>query len=215
MSNPQNFTAMRLQFGELNITPRVEERLSELGYTVADLQEAVSQHKSGCDGEPSVYVGAYGKYNDGSLCGLWIDLSSFNSYDDFIDFCQAIHADEEDPELMFQDYEAFPRKWYDESCFGQCCFEAVREYWDLCEKYSPDAVDAFIDWGCEELKHFEDCYVGEYDSEEDYAREIVDECYDLEKLMGHLANYFDYDAFARDLFINDYYYDNGYVFRRW
>ena len=126
-----------------------------------------------------------------------------------------ICADEEDPELMFQDYEAFPRKWYDESCFGQCCFEVVREYWDLCEQYSPDAVDAFIDWGCEELEHFEDCYVGEYDSEEDYAREIVDECYDLEKLMGHLANYFDYDAYARDLFMNDYYYDNGYVFRRW
>lgn len=93
---------MRLQFGELNISPRVEERLSELGYTVADLQEAVARHKSSCDGEPSVYVGTYGKYNDGSLCGLWIDLSSFNSYDDFIEFCKAIHADEEDPELMAQ-----------------------------------------------------------------------------------------------------------------
>ena len=114
MSNPQNFIAMRLQFGELNITPRVEERLSELGYTVAHLQDAVARHKSNCDGEPSVYVGTYGKYNDGSLCGLWIDLSSFNSYDDFIEFCQAIHADEEDPELMVQDYEGFPRLWYNE-----------------------------------------------------------------------------------------------------
>lgn len=69
MSNPQNFTAMRLQFGELNITPRVEERLAELGYTPEELQEAVCEHKSGCDGEPSVYVGTYGKYNEGSLCG--------------------------------------------------------------------------------------------------------------------------------------------------
>ena len=65
----------------------------------------------------------------------------------------------------------------------------------------------------EELEHFKDCYVGEYDSEEDYAREFVDEFYDLENLMGHLANYFDYDAYARDLFMWDYYYDNGYVFR--
>lgn len=32
---------MRLQFGELNITPRVEERLAELGYTPKELQEAV------------------------------------------------------------------------------------------------------------------------------------------------------------------------------
>lgn len=34
----------------------------------------------------------------------------FNSYDDFIDFCKAIHADEEDPELMAQDYEGFPER---------------------------------------------------------------------------------------------------------
>ena len=103
MSNPQIFIKMRLQFGELNITPRVEERLAELGYTPEELQEAVAEHKSGCDGEPSVYVGTYGKYNDGSLCGLWIDLSSFDDYDDFINFCKAIHADEEDPELMAQE----------------------------------------------------------------------------------------------------------------
>lgn len=109
MSNPQILKKMRLQFGELNITPRVEERLEELGYTVAELADAITEHKSGCDGEPSVYVGIYSKYNDGSLCGLWIDLSRFNSYDDFIDFCKAIHADEEDPELMARDYEGFPR----------------------------------------------------------------------------------------------------------
>ena len=48
---------MRLQFGELNITPTVENRLDELGYKVADLEEAIADHKSLCDGEPSVYVG--------------------------------------------------------------------------------------------------------------------------------------------------------------
>ena len=214
----------------------MEARLEELGFTPETLIDAIGEHKSDCSGNPSIYCGTYGKYSgEEGIRGLWIDLTTFYDYDDFVNFCYAIHADEEDPELMFQDYEAFPRKWYDESCFGQCCFEAVREYSDLCEKYSPDAVDAlhnqgcdsamlkqvwhcvrlaldFIDWGCEELEHFEDCYVGEYDSEEDFAREIVNDCYDLEKQMGHLANYFDYDAYARDLFMYDYYYDNGYVF---
>jgi antirestriction protein len=33
-------------------------------------------------------------------------------------------------------------------------------------------------------------------------------------MMGHLASYFDYEAYARDLFIDDYYFTNGYVFRR-
>ena len=142
MSNPQNFTAMRLQFGELNITPRVEERLEELGYTVAELADAIANHKSECDGEPSVYVGTYGKYNVGSLCGLWIDLSSFNAYDDFIDICKAIHADEEDPELMAQDYEGFllrkrqaddPRQWYNEGFMSEDDFDNILEYSDMCD----------------------------------------------------------------------------------
>ena len=215
-STTQNIKAIRLQFGDLTITAEVEARLEELGFTPETLIDAIGEHKSDCSGNPSIYCGTYGKYSgEKGICGLWIDLTTFYDYDDFVNFCNAIHADEEDPELMFQDYEAFPRKWYDESCFGQCCFEAVREYSDLCDKYSPDAVDAFIDWGCEELEHFEDCYAGEYDSEEDFAREEVNNCYDLEKMMGHLANYFDYEAYARELFKDEYYYGNGYVFRHY
>ena len=214
MSNPQNFTAMRLQFGELNITPRVEERLAELGYTPEELQEAVSEHKSGCDGEPSVYVGTYGKYNEGSLCGLWIDLSSFSDYDDFIDFCKAIHADEDDPELMAQDFEGFPRQWYNEGFMDEEDFDHIQEYTELCDKYDVDAVDDYMEFA-DELDNFEEAYCGEWDSEEDFARHIVEECYDLEKRMGDLSQYFDYEAFGRDLFMWDYNMGaNNHVFRR-
>lgn len=213
MSNPQNLTKMRLQFGELNITPRVEERLEELGYTPEELQEAVSQHKSGCDGEPSVYVGTYGKYNDGSLCGLWIDLSSFNSYNDFINFCKAIHADEEDPELMAQDYECFPRQWYNEGFMSEEDFDHIKEYTEMCDKHSVEAVDDYMELH-DDLDNFEEAYCGEWDSEEDFARHIVEECYNLEKMMGNLANYFDYEAFGRELFMYDYQMGaNNNVFR--
>ena len=124
---------MKLQFGELNITPRVEERLDDLDFTVEELEYAIADHKSPCDGEPSVYCGTYGKYNDGSLCGLWVDISSFDDYDDFIRFCKAIHADEEDPELMFQDFEGFPRQWYSESGMDADAFDHIKEYCDLCD----------------------------------------------------------------------------------
>ena len=205
---------MRLQFGELNITPRVEERLAELGYTPEELQEAVSEHKSGCDGEPSVYVGTYGKYNEGSLCGLWIDLSSFSDYDEFIDFCNAIHADEEDPELMAQDYEAFPRQWYNEGFMSEEDFDHIQEYTELCDKYDVDAVDDYMEFA-DELDNFEEAYCGEWDSEEDFARHIVEECWDIERTMGDLSRYFDYEAFGRDLFMWDYNMGaNNHVVRR-
>ena len=211
----QNIKAIRLQFGDLTITAEVEARLEELGFTPETLIDAIGEHKSDCSGNPSIYCGTYGKYSgEKGICGLWIDLTTFYDYDDFLNFCYAIHADEEDPELMFQDYEAFPKKWYDESSFDEDSFEAVREYSDMCDKYSADAVDAFIDWGCEELEHFEDCYVGEYDSEEDFARHIVNECYDLERSMGNLADYFDYERFGRELFMYDYQMGaNNNVFR--
>lgn len=36
----------------------------------------------------------------------------------------------------------------------------------------------------------------------------------LDDMMGHLASYFDYEAYARDLFIDDFYFTDGYVFRK-
>jgi antirestriction protein len=143
---------------------------------------------------------------------MWIDLTTFDDYDEFIEFCYDLHADEEDPELMFQDYENFPRELYSESCFDEDEFDTIIKYASFADR---DAVDAFLTcYSADELDKFDDAYQGEFDSEEDFARHIVDECYDLDKMLGNLSYYFDYDAFARDLFMCDYFYDNGYVFRR-
>ena len=35
------------------------------------------------------------------------------------------------------------------------------------------------------------------------VRHIVEECYDIERIMGSLANYFDYEAYGRELFMWD------------
>ena len=66
----------------------------------------------------------------------------------------------------------------------------------------------------DDLDDFEEAYCGEWDSEEDFARHIVEECYNLEKTMGDLARFFDYEAFGRELFMFDYTMGaNGHVFR--
>lgn len=126
---------------------------------------------------------------------------------------------------MFRDYEIFPRKWYCESCMGQAIDSAAllcKETWDkiaeyirLSEIHDKEAVDAFVEWGGESLDRFEGCYCGEWEDEEAFDRHIVDECYDLGRTMGNLANYFNYAAYGRELFMYDYYLDNGYVSRHW
>ena len=195
---------LALDFGELTITAEVEARLEELGFTPETLIEAIGEHKSGCEGNPSIYCGTYGKFSgEKYICGLWIDLTTFYDYDDFIEFCQAIHADEEDPELMAQDYEGFPRQWYNEGFMSEDDFDHILEYSDMCDKHGQEAVDDYMEFH-DELDNFEEAYCGEWDSEEDFARHIVEECYDLERSMGDLARYFDYEAFGRELFMYDY-----------
>lgn len=103
-----------------------------------------------------------------------------------INFCQAIHADEEDPELMAQDFECFPRQWYNEGFISEEDFDHIKEYTEMCEKHSAEAVDDYLEFH-DDLDDFEEAYCGEWDSEEDFARHIVEECYNLEKTMGDLA----------------------------
>lgn len=64
-------------------------------------QEEIDYHKHNIYSDsPAVYVGTYHKYNCGSLAGMWVDLSTFVDYAEFIDFCHALHCDEADPDYM-------------------------------------------------------------------------------------------------------------------
>ncbi len=147
------------------------------------------------DVHPKVYVGTYAKYASGSIDGKWVDLTDFDNEDDFLEKCREIHSDEEDPELMFQDYEGFPSKYYSESHIDP-------EVWDYIEKiedYDKDVVDAILDDGYD-LDAVDDAivYAG-CDSMRDVVYQLVDE-------MGHDAFsdetwevVFDYDHFGREL----------------
>ena len=207
--------AIKFTFGDLKLTDEVINRLADLGYTPESLKEAVIRHEWKHQSDsPAIYCGTYGKYNSGNFSGMWLNVSTFDDYEDFVNFCLAIHADEENPEIMFQDGENIPDSLCCES-MGEEEFNQIAEYCELCDEYSVEAVDDFLEWySPEDLDMMYDSYAGVYDSEEDFAREIVNECYDLEKMMGHLADYFDYKSFARDLFVNDYHFgSHGTVLR--
>jgi len=65
-----------------------------------------------------LYVGTYAKYNNSSIAGDWLTLSDYSDVEEFLAACAELHADEEDPEYMFQDYEGFPKFLYSESLSG-------------------------------------------------------------------------------------------------
>lgn len=75
------------------------------------------------------------------------------------------------------------------------------------------AVAAYIqDRGRWDAGDFEDAYVGEYGSEKEFAQELFDDVY-AHETPEFIAQYIDWEAFARDVFLSDYNYLNGYVFR--
>ena len=207
--------AIKFTFGGLELTNEVINRLADLGYTFESLQEGISKHEWKHQSDsPAIYCGTYGKYNEGSLFGMWVNVSTFDSYEDFVNFCKAIHADENEPELMYQDGENIPDSLCSES-MGEEEFNNLLKYCELCDEYNVSAVDDFLEWfSTEDLDRMPDAYAGVYDSEEDFAREIVNERYNIDKMMGDLAYYFNYEAFARDLFMGDYHFgSHGTVLR--
>lgn len=69
--------------------------------------------------DAKVYVGTYGKYNNGNLAGAWVALAGCIDYNAFLQKCKEIHKDEVDPELMIQDCEDMPD--------GLACGESLSE----------------------------------------------------------------------------------------
>ena len=168
--------------------------------------------------EARIYVGTYAKYNGGSIFGKWLDLSDYSDKEEFYEACRELHKDEQDPEFMFQDWEYIPSDLIGESWLADNIFEIIEAIGEL-DDDRKSAFEVWLNHGSHDIttkditdliRSFEDDFQGEYKDEEDYAYEIIDECYELPEFA---KTYFDYEKFARDLFMCDYWFEDGYVFR--
>ena len=103
--------------------------------TIPELEDAIADHNCPCDRESRRYMSeltASTTMARFTVCGS--TLSRFNDYDEFINFCKAIHADEEAP----KDYEGF----MSEDDFDN----SILEYSDICDKHGSDAVDDYMEF---------------------------------------------------------------------
>jgi len=136
-------------------------------------------------------------YNEGKLRFEWVDLEEYPSKEELLEHIQKFLGNNE--EWFVTDYE---------ECVN------LGEYPDLDELelavslgkiYGWEAVARFYEY-CHSLEDFEEAYQGVYDSEEDFAYELANDIYSEEQL-GTLHNYIDWQKFASDLFMGDYYSD--------
>lgn len=127
-----------------------------------------------------VYVGTYAKYNNGSLYGKWIDLTDYSNFEEFYQACKELHADEADPEFMFQDtsfdpeLDAFCEKFVSE-------YRIEPELWEAFELDEKELSQVSAVWDeyndslsiSEALKKARDAYLGHYSSLEEYVEELL------------------------------------------
>jgi len=156
----------------------------------------------------SVYVGTYQKYNNGSIGGAWVDLTKFNDHEEFLDYCRELHKDEEDPELMYQDFEEFPKAYYSESGLDSDLWE-----WLALDDNDKEILEAYGD--CigvhATIDEARDAFVGQYDSDIDFTMEWLEMCGDIPKDLPSIIH-IDWEATARDLMM-DFSSHNGFYFR--
>lgn len=155
---------------------------------------------------PRVYVGTYHKYNCGSLNGAWLDLDSYSDWDEFHEACLELHSDEEDPELMFQDYEGFPESFYCESSINADLWD-----WISMDDSDKELLSVYVEHVNQngDLKSARDAFLGTYEREIDYAYECTESL--LQEASELCRQYFDHESYLHDLKCNglNVVYHNG------
>lgn len=161
--------------------------------------------------------------------GTWIDFRQLDDIDDAYATIEAFM----DASPTAKNLGRPSMNWIVDKWEGWCGIEVPRNDYPaslwlryetlsslLEEGYSPDAIRGYVEWSGDDRfddpfkEAFEESYVGQYDSEREFAEEWADDTGVLESVPDYLRRYFDYDAFARDMFMDGYYMsEGGHVFR--
>lgn len=157
--------------------------------------------------KPMIYVACLAAYNAGHLHGEWLDAAREPA---------EIHEDirgilDSSPVVSGGDFAI-----HDYEDFGAI---NISEYYGITEvshlalliDEHGDAFAAYashvgIEYATEES--FKDAYHGHWESEQAYAEHLFDEVY-ANEVPEHLRFYIDYEAFARDIFIDGHYSVNA------
>ncbi|MGC9983128.1 MAG: antirestriction protein ArdA [Polyangia bacterium] len=145
--------------------------------------------------DPRVYVGTYGKYNNGSIEGAWLNLADYANKEEFYAACAKLHSGEADPEFMFQDWENIPDGMISESGVED-------DLWDWLALDDDDkellaVYRKHVDQ-TGTLEQARDAFMGTFESREDWAEDYLSETGLIKEVPESLRGYIDYARYTRD-----------------
>jgi antirestriction protein len=163
-----------------------------------------------------IYVACLASYNAGTLHGSWIDCEGKGADEIYEEIAAMLAASSEEgaEEFAIHDTEGFG------DLVGE--YTSIKEIAQLTEILCEvEDCEAFIEWAdyiglaYATIEGFRDAYRGKWESKKAYAECLADDLGFFLGVPDTVARYFDYEAFARDLFTSDYYMTNGgYVFNQ-
>lgn len=162
----------------------------------------------------SVWIGNLGAYNAGILRGDWYDLDNYdleeletavneltnNGRNDYF-----IADSMSDYGVEVGEYESL------ESLYEK--YEIIKDIIDEYDSSAADVIEAYTNTISDDLSNissyefyfYSNCY-----TMADVAFEALDQTGELDEMPEHLRNYFDYDAYGRDMEIEgNFYYAGG------
>ena len=173
---------------------------------------------SATDTTPRVWIGCLHHYNSGYLVGDWFDAATADEVTTYDVHGRASSHDE----LWVMDHENIPVKGEMSPADAAAWGRAIAEV----DEHLRPALFAWVESGdyvtegdtdlpC--ISDFEERYCGEWESFEDYARELADDIGLLADVPEEIARYFDWRAWTRDLGFDYSTHDNPeggvFVFR--
>ncbi len=196
-------------------------------YDLVKYQNVLKQFTGSLDG-PAVFVADYASYNEGHISGAWFDVTDFENQDEFLErvteFFEAL--DKVAPldfnlpreETMFQDYQLFPKSFYNESEIDSNLWDYLKllddngDFENITDAY--EACFGEID----DFQNVTDRFEINIDEQYPESHGSTDEKYGwyckdngLIEVPDHLENYFDYESYGADM-LHAMYQHNGYIF---
>lgn len=168
----------------------------------------------------AMVIGSWGSYNECNERALGSEWLYFDDYDDWDEIVEELKKEGFelngiDEELFVQDIEGVPTESADwDNTHPKEIFEIIKKSGVLYDEYKFELMEAYC-----EIRSFDEWSDLVNDYEDNWDRDIifyrgqdmydvaynlVNELYDLDKMLGRLASYFDYNAFARDLSYDGY-----------
>lgn len=161
-----------------------------------------------------IYVADLASYNNGVLHGAWFDLTTYSDVDDLkADIqTQVIETSKfAGEEYAIHDYDGISGEWGEYPDL-----EKLLEHVKMVEEHG-EAWNAFIEMVGTHYSATEDdfnsTYVGQYDSEADFAEEFAFESGRIDK-DSSIIGWIDWQHVWDYEYQYDFNFENGYVFRR-